>query len=159
MKRKIILILVLVIAAVFPAGCQIKSFLFPEQKIEIDTGPVLDIDLDQRQLAMIETIDDNLETTYQIKGDVDISHDIRNPFQPYYIQQNQENENTIKLEKIYSQDGVDYAEIKFNEFSYKLVETDVFAEIYKVQAINENSVVLLKGDEIITIFLDQLILD
>ena len=54
---------------------------------------------------------------------------------------------------------MDYAEIKFNEFSYKLVETDVFAEIYKVQAINENSVVLLKGDEIITIFLDQLILD
>ncbi|MDZ7838180.1 MAG: hypothetical protein U5N58_09620 [Actinomycetota bacterium] len=133
--------------------------MFPEIQVNQELTSIPEVEIDERELAIIENIDENMETNYQAQKESVVNPDVADPFKPYYTQQAQEQENTIRLDQIYSQDGVEYAEVKFNEFDYKLTETDVFAEVYQVQAINENSVVLLKGDEIITLILGQLLYD
>ena len=62
----------------------------------------------------------------------------------------------MKLENIYTKDGDEYAEISLNEFQYLLKEGDIFDVIYQIQSINPDSVALLKGDEIITLFIDEI---
>ena len=47
-------------------------------------------------------------------------------------------------------------ELSLNEFQYLLREGDTFNIIYQVQSINEDSVVLLKGDVIITLYIDEI---
>ena len=82
------------------------------------------------------------------------------PLRKSFIQDEEEKEkNVLKLEKIYSRDEVEYAEINLNDYTYRVKETDIFSYIYLVQAINNDSVALLKGDEIINISIDEIIYD
>ncbi|MGM0365593.1 MAG: hypothetical protein ACQEP5_03550 [Actinomycetota bacterium] len=138
-------------------GCSI--FSLAGQKAEDDVESLPDVEIDEREIELIESIDQELETSYQLKQDISISEEVKDPFKPYYVTEEEEKENMLLVEQIYSEDGIWYAEIKFNEFLYKLTGGDVFANVYKLEVINENSVVLLKGDEIITISLGQLLYD
>ena len=85
---------------------------------------------------------------------------VRDPFKPFYIKdEEEEKKNILKLEKIYTRDGIEYAELSLNDYSYLLKEGDTLYDIYLVQAINDTSVVLLKGDEYLTVFIDTVIYD
>jgi len=139
------------------AGCSMGGLISGNYTDE-DIESLPDIDIDEREVELIENIDEKMETSYEMETAILSSDEVKDPFKPYYLTE-EEKENMLMLEKIYSEDGVWYTEIKFNEFLYKLTEGDIFANVYKLQAINENSVVLLKGDEIITISLGQLLYD
>ena len=69
------------------------------------------------------------------------------------------NKNIFELERIYIEDGIEYAELSFNDYPYLLKEGDPLAYIYSVQAINDTSIVLLKGDDILTVFIDSVVYD
>lgn len=87
-----------------------------------------------------------------------IDASVRDPFKPFYIKdEEEEKKNILKLEKIYTRDGIEYAELSINDHSYLLKDT--FYDIYLVQAINDTSVVLLKGDEYLTVFIDTVTYD
>lgn len=87
-----------------------------------------------------------------------IDASVRGPFKPFYIKdEEEEKKNILKLEKIYTRDGIEYAELSINDYSYLLKDT--FYDIYLVQAINDTSVVLLKGDEYLTVFIDTVTYD
>jgi len=121
----------------------------------------LDIELDEKEIASINVSEQDMEKKYDISKDISsIADEVDNPFKPFYIEEDQQEEkNILGLDNIYTKDGEEYAEISFNDFQYLLKEGDIFAVIYLVQSINESSVVLLKGDEIITIFIDVLVYD
>ena len=50
-------------------------------------------------------------------------------------------------------------EIGLDISSNKLKLNDLFGKIYQIKAINAASVVLLKGDEIITLFINEIYYD
>jgi len=50
-------------------------------------------------------------------------------------------------------------EIGLDISSNKLKLNDLFGKIYQIKAINADSVVLLKGDEIITLFVNEIYYD
>jgi len=80
---------------------------------------------------------------------------VRDPFKPFYIKDGEEEEkNVFELVIIYSEGGVEYADLFLNGYNYLLKEGDTLSDIYLVLAINENSVVLLKGDDIVTVFIN-----
>jgi len=89
-----------------------------------------------------------------------IDASVRDPFKPFYIKdEEEEKKNILKLEKIYTRDGIEYAELSLNDYSYLLKEGDTFYDIYLVQVINDTSVVLLKGDDIVTVFIGAVVYD
>ena len=63
------------------------------------------------------------------------------------------------LEDIYTKDGDSFAEVKLNDFTYLLTIGDIFLEIYQIHAINDTSVVILKGDEVLTLFIGEMAYD
>jgi len=160
--KKIFLNAVLVLAAVsilfISSACSIGKMLdeaFGSQDLIED----MQLDVDEKEIESISISDQKMEEQYDISlEDISsIADELDNPFEPFYFDSGQtEEENLLKLENIYSQDGDEYAEINLNEFQYLLKEGDIFDAIYQVQSINEDSVALLKGDEIITLFIDEI---
>src|SRR3972149_4478758 len=63
------------------------------------------------------------------------------------------------IKEIYTRDEVEYAEINLNDFTYRVKEDNPISDIYLVQTINEDSVALLKGDEIINISIGEIVYD
>ncbi len=139
------------------SGCGLAGLIGQEPEVEIENIPIIEID--ETEIELIKNIDERLETSYEMSKDTLSSEEVSDPFRPYYLGAEEEKENTLFLEQIYSDDGAWYAEVKFNEFLYKLTPGDIFANIYKLEVVHENSVVLLKGDEIITLSLGQLLYD
>ncbi|NQT67705.1 MAG: hypothetical protein HQ569_09065 [Actinobacteria bacterium] len=44
---------------------------------------------------------------------------VRDPFKPFYIKdEEEEKKNILKLEKIYTRDEIEYAELSLNDYSY-----------------------------------------
>ena len=155
---KIIMLLVIVTFLFTSSACSISGLLdeaFGAQDIVED----LQLDVDEKEIASISISDQRMEEKYDISlEDIsNIADELDNPFEPFYFNSGQaEVENILKLENIYSEDGNEYVEINLNEFQYLLKEGDIFDLIYQVQSINQDSVVLLKGDEIITLFIDEI---
>ncbi len=156
MMKKIIIFGTVLLTIFACAGCTLAGL--PGQPAD-DVKKVPIIEIDEREIELIENIDEQLETSYQTEVEMVDTDAVRDPFKPYYITEEEEKENVLLLETIYSEQGQWYAEIRFNEFLYKLAQGDVFANIYMLEAVHENSVVLLKGDEIITLSLGQLLYD
>ncbi len=158
MVKKIIIIAFILIF-LLTGGCSseqiVKQYFIKDSEIK-DVPNIL---IEERKIADIEKIEEEIGGTYEIETGKLEEQNINDPFKPYYLVEIEEAENVIRLDAIYSEEGIEYAEIKFNEYVYKLKEEDIFAENYQVKAINENSVVLLKGDEIITLFLNQIYYD
>jgi len=120
-----------------------------------------DIDIDEKEVESINTLGSEMEKSYDISKEISsIADELENPFKPfYYSEETEEVKNIIILENIYLKDGSKSCEIKFNDHIYILVELDSFYDIYMVQSINETSVVLLKGDEVLTLFIGEMVQD
>jgi hypothetical protein len=118
-------------------------------------------EIDEAEIKEIGKGDIDIKKSYDIEGEINlVDESARDPFKPFYLQDEEEEEkNVLKLESIYTKDGIEYAEISLNDYSYKLKEGDPLSDSYLVQVINSNSVVLLKGDDILNIFMDEIIYD
>lgn len=160
-KKLLLLIIILLLVLSFVSGCSINTMIeesYLEKEVVKD---VTNIDIDEGEIKSVKMIDEEMRKDYDVKTDVGlIKSDIKNPFKPFYVDEEElEEKNVLKLDKIYSEDGVKFIEIYFNNYLYKLKEGDAFASYYQVKAINPTSVVLLKGDEIITIFINKVYYD
>lgn len=122
-------------------------------KIQIDENELKNLDITNK------TLNEKIDTSNEIKITAD---KLRDPFMPFYLNNQQGSEtqkNKLFVEKIYSENEIFYAEINFNDAVYKLKKDDLFGKIYQVKAINADSVVLLKGDELITIYINEIYYD
>ncbi|MBE3089402.1 MAG: hypothetical protein IMZ41_03870 [Actinobacteria bacterium] len=167
-KNKIIEIIVIFLVAIFYvaavpfiSGCSVytiikESYMAKEEGLELPQ-----IDIDEKEISGIGKVDIEIKKSYDIEEEINLIDDsVRDPFKPFYIKDGEEEEkNMLKLEKIYTMDGIEYAELSLNDYSYLLKEGDPLLDIYLVQAINETSVVLLKGDDIVTVFIDVVVYD
>lgn len=138
------------------SGCSFFDLIIESFSAETEMLESPDIEIDDAEIDEIGKDDAEIRKSYDVESEIIlIDESLRNPFKPFYIQDEEtEEKNILKLEKIFSKDGVDYAEVSLNDYSYKLKEADALSNTYLVEAINVNSVVLLKGDEILTLFLD-----
>ena len=160
---KLILIIFLLTAAfIFLFGlssCTITTLLDNFKIIDSVSSDTIKINLDENELRSLEitnqTIEEKIDTVSEIKIS---SEGIRDPFLPFFMNSDSESKNQKNLlvvERIYSESSIFYVEINLNEAVYKLKLEDLFGKIYHVKAINADSVVLLKGDEIITLFFNE----
>ncbi len=142
---------------IFASGCFVFG-LFGEKSSEEDESlKVPEVEIDEREIEEIGKGEENMKKSYEAETDIDIiDESSRDPFKPFYISEEDEGEekNILKLEEIFSKEGVDYADINLNDYTYKLKVGDTLKDIYAVMAINDDSVVLQKGDELITLFID-----
>jgi hypothetical protein len=147
-------ITVFIIMSVSVYGCSVINLVSKAYGDEKE-GPALpEVEIDESEVEEIKKGEEDIKKGYVIESEIKLIDDsTRDPFKPFYIVEEEEKENIITLEKIFSKDGVEYAEINFNEYIYNLKETDTISDVYLIQAININSLVLLKGDEIITLYI------
>ncbi len=146
----------------FVSGCSVSTLIEESYQKEVLSDKLPYIKIDEKEIESISASDREMKKNYEFETDISIvENNIRDPFEPFYIDKEElEEKNVLILEKIYREDGVSYAEINFNNITYKQKKGDVFGNNnYRVEAINPTSVVLLKGDEIITIFIDQIFYD
>ncbi len=139
------------------SGCSVYNIIKESYTEEEESLELPEVEIDEEEIKEIGKSDTDIKKSYDIEGEINlVDESIRDPFRPFYIQDEEEEEkNVLKLERIYSKDGVEYAEINLNDYTYKLKEEDPLSDTYLVQAINVNSVVLLKGDDILTLFIDE----
>ena len=145
---------------IFISGCSAGA-IFKEAYTGEENGMELPkVEIDEEEISEIGKGDMEGEKSYDPEEFNLIDEPVRDPFKPFYINEEQEEkENIIKLERIYQEDGIEYADISLNDNLYKLVEGDVLTDIYSVHAINPDSVVLMKGDVILQILLGEVIYD
>ena len=158
---KIIFSLILFLLPLSLVGCMQFSLFDPgindsDLKTRIKVEELDENDFNNQEILK-EDINEKIDSSDEIK----FTEEIRNPFKPFYMktQIEQDNQNQLSLENIYSDNEDLYAEIDVNSSTYKLKQGDQFAKIYQVQAINEDSIVLLKGDELITIYMNEIYYD
>ena len=146
----------------FVSGCSVSTLIEESYQKEELSDKLPSIKIDEREIESISASDREMKKNYEFETDISIvENNIRDPFEPFYIDKEElEEKNVLILEKIYREDGISCTEISFNNIVYKLEKQDIFGNNnYRVEAINPTSVVLLKGDEIITIFIDQIFYD
>ena len=162
---KLVVILIVIISCMvmvpYISGCSVyriikESYMGEEESLELP-----EIEIDEMEIKEIGKGDIDIKKSYDIEGEINlVDESARDPFKPFYLQDEEEEEkNVLKLESIYTKDGIEYAEISLNDYPYKLKEGDPLSDSYLVQVINSNSVVLLKGDDILNIFMDEIIYD
>ena len=163
--RKLLVISIIVIscAILLPSisGCSVYNMIKETYTGEEEVPEPPEIEIDEEEIQEIGKSDTNTRKSYDIESVIDLSDEsARNPFKPFFIHDEEEEEkNVLKLEKIYTRDEVEYAEINLNDFTYRVKEDNPISDIYLVQAINEDSVALLKGDEIINISIGEIVYD
>ncbi|MBA7592837.1 hypothetical protein ES708_35031 [subsurface metagenome] len=155
----IFLVAVFYVAAVpFISGCSVYTIIKESYMAEEEGLEVPPIDIDEKEISGIGKVEGKKSYDPEKVNLMDDS--VRDPFKPFYIKDVEEEEkNILKLERIYTRDGVECAELSFNDYSYILKEGDTLSDIYLVQAINVNSVVLLKGDDRVTVFIGTVVYD
>ncbi|MDD5622074.1 MAG: hypothetical protein PHQ09_02785 [Actinomycetota bacterium] len=162
-KSTVIFIAVIscMILLLFISGCSVFDMIKETYTGSEETLELPEIKIDEEEIQEIGKNDTDIRKSYDIETEFDLTDEsARNPFKPFFIRDEEEEEkNVLKLEKIYSRDEVEYADINLNGFTYRVKETDPLSDIYLVQAINDDSVALLKGDETINISLDKIIYD
>ena len=150
--------LVLTAAVLVFSACSINRIIRESYGSEVEGPEIPEVEIDEKEISEIGEEDIDIEKSYDVEGEVDFIDDTaRDPFEPFYVKEedDEEEKNVFVLEGIYIEDGIEYAELNFNDYLYQLKEGDPLAYIYSVQAINETSVVLLKGDDILTVYIDQ----
>ena len=143
------------------SGCSISNIVKESYISEDDDLELPEITIDEKEISEIGKEDIDIKKSYAIEDEIDlIDESIKDPFKPFYIEEETEEEkNIFELERIYIKDGIEYADLRFNDYPYQLKEGDPLGYFYLVQAINDISIVLLKGDDIITIFMDSVVYD
>jgi len=163
--RRPVMIFIAVVScmAVLPyiSGCSVYNVIKESYMGGGKTLELPEVEIDDEEIKEIGKSDMNIRKSYDTEGEINLADEsARDPFKPFYIRDEEEGEkNILRLEKIYTKDGVEYAEINLNDYTYKIKEDDPLSDIYLVQAINADSVALLKGDEIINISIDEIIYD
>lgn len=159
---RILFLLSVMVLVIGISGCNVSKML-NESLLAGDHVEGPEFDLDEKEIESIIISNQKMEKKYDIVSEIsDIGEEVKNPFEPFYLSSGDEEaktENTLVLMSIYAREGIEYCEIKINETTYLLKEGDMFSKIYLVQSINENSVVLLKGDEILNLFINEIIYD
>ena len=164
-KNKIIETIVIFLVAIFYisaipfiSGCSVYTIIKESYMAEEEGLELPPIDIDEKEISGIGKVEGKKSYDH---GEVNLMDDsVRDPFKPFYIKDVEEEEkNILKLERIYIRDGIECAELSFNDYSYILKEGDTLSDIYLVQAINVNSVVLLKGDDRVTVFIGAVVYD
>lgn len=167
-KNKIIEIIVIFLVAIFYvaavpfiSGCSVYTIIKESYMAEEEGLELPQIDIDEKEISGIGEVDIEIKKSYDPEEEINLIDDsVRDPFKPFYIKNEEEEEkNTLKLEKIYTMDGIEYADLSLNDYLYKLKEGDTLSDIYLIQAINDTSVVLLKGDDIVTVFINIVVYD
>lgn len=162
-KPLLISMIIISCAILLPSisGCSVYNMIKETYAGEEDVLELPEVEIDEEEILEIGKSDTNTRKSYDMESEIDLTDEsARNPFKPFFIQDEEEEEkNVLKLEKIYTRDEVEYAEINLNDFTYRVKETDPLSDIYMVQAINEDSVALLKGDEVINISIGEIIYD
>lgn len=167
-KNKIIEIIVIFLVAIFYvaavpfiSGCSVYTIIKESYMAEEEGLELPQIDIDEKEISGIGKVDIEIKKSYDPEEEINLMDDsVRDPFKPFYIKDGEEEEkNMLKLERIYTEDGIEYAELSLNDYLYQLKEGDTLSDIYLVQAINDTSVVLLKGDDIVTVFIGAVVYD
>jgi hypothetical protein len=145
------------------SSCSITTLLNNYKLNDSVSSDITKINLDENELKNLkitnQTIEEKIDTPTEIKVS---SEEIRDPFMPFFMNPSTESENMknmLTVERIYSESNIFFVEINLNGAVYKLKINDLFGKIYQVKAINSNSIVLLKGDEIITLFINEIYYD
>ncbi len=141
-------------------ACSIDAML-EETYDSASSLKVRDVKIDEMEVESIRTLDMKMENSYDINQSISsIADELNNPFEPFYTEDTDSAEkNILILESIYTEDEDSYCELKFNDHVYLLTVEDVFNKIYMIQAINETSVIILKGDEVLTLFIGEMVHD
>ncbi len=143
------------------SSCSISNIVSETYSSGDESLELRDIKIDEKEVESITVLEKEMEQSYDIsKGISTIADELENPFEPFFIT-NEDNtqKNILILEDITTNEGNSFAEIKFNEFTYLLTEGDIFLEIYQIQSINDTSVIILKGDEVLTLHIGEMIYD
>lgn len=121
------------------------------------------INIDENELKRLEITNQTFEEKIDTSSEINFSSsDIRDPFLPFFMNlqpDGDKQKNMLTVAGIYSEGNVFFVEIDLNDAVYKLKTSDLFGKIYQVKVINADSVVLLKGDEIITLFINEIYYD
>jgi uncharacterized membrane protein len=165
-KYNKIFILVLIIvtaAAVFlllGTGCTINDMIMTAYN-DSSSLTMRNIDIDDKEVESIKTVSSEMEKSYDISKEIStIADELENPFKPFYLHENTEViKNILILENIYTEGSIEYCELKLNDYKYILTEQDTFHDIYMIQSINDTTVIVLKGDEILTLFIGEMVHD
>jgi len=158
--KLIMISIVLLMIPVF-GGCSINAMI-SETYAGVSSPGLRDISIDEMEVESIRTLKREMEKSYDINQSIStIANEINDPFKPFFIKEMEDiaEKNILILENIYNEDGDSYCELKFNDHKYVLIIDDIFNDIYKIQSINEASVIILKGDEILTLFIDEMFYD
>ena len=148
------------VALPYISGCSVYNIMKESYMGEEEALGLPEVEIDEEEIQEIGKSDMNIRKSYDVEGEINLADEsARDPFKPFYIRDEEEEKNILRLEKIYTKDTVEYAEINLNDYTYIIKEDDLLSDIYLVQAINADSVVLLKGDEIINISIDEIIYD
>jgi len=165
-KNKIIEIIVIFLVAIFYvaavpfiSGCSVYTIIKESYMAEEEGLELPPIDIDKKEISGIGKVEG--KKSYDPEEEINLMDDsVRDPFKPFYIKDGEEEEkNVLELESRYSEYGIEYAEISLNGYLYKLKQGDPLSDIYLVYAINDTSVVLLKGDDIVTVFIGAVVYD
>ncbi len=156
----IIILIVLLIIPIF-SGCSINAMI-NETYAGVSSPGLRDINIDEMEVESIRSLSQEMEKSYDINQSIStIADELNDPFKSFYAEEEEDaaDKNILILENIYTEDGYSYCEIKFNDYTHILAVDDVFNNIYKIQSINEASVIILKGDEILTLFIGEMLHD
>ena len=143
------------------SSCSISNIVRETYSSGNESLELRDIKIDEKEVESITVFEKEMEQSYDIsKGISTIADELENPFEPFFIA-NEDNtqKNILILQDITTNEGNSFAEIKFNDFTYLLTEGDIFLEIYQIQSINDTSVIILKGDEVLTLHIGEMIYD
>jgi len=165
LKLFLLLPVIVAVLILFPllSSCSFGQLFYNFVADESISADIEKINLDENEIKSLKISDKTAEEMIDTSNEIKISSDkLRDPFMPFYFNPDSDGrsqKNKLSVEKIYSQDGIFYTEINLNDSVYKLKKDDLFGKIYQVKAINADSIVLLKGDEIITIYINEIYYD
>jgi len=160
---RIIFISALLILLIMPGSvaCSIDAMV-NETYTGTSSLKVRDIRIDEMEVESIGILDVKMENSYDVSQQSisSIADELNNPFKPFYTEDEDSVEkNILILEGIHTEGDDSYCDLRFNDSMYLLTAKQVFNEIYMIQAINETSVSILKGDEVLTLFIGDMLRD
>ena len=157
----IALLFLLPVMVLVVSSCSISNIVSETYSPGEQSLKLRDIKIDEKEVESITVLEGEMEQNYDIsKGISTIADELENPFEPFFIiNEDDTQKNILILEAITINEGNSFSEIKFNDFTYLLTEGDIFLEIYQIQSINDTSVIILKGDEVLTLHIGDMIYD
>ncbi len=138
------------------SGCTILGMTDEPGSEDYSTLEIPDVRIDESEIEEIGKGDESMKKSYESETDIDIVDESeRDPFKPFYAigEDEGDEKNILKLEDVFSKEGVLYADINVNDYTYELIAGETLGGVYVVKVINDDSVLLQKGDEMLTLIM------